>query len=202
MRAEFCIFESNAPGLKATFYEPYVDMPGPGMPADVRTSQTPTTWTRTTVELVRGLMCCRKKTRTTTLLVNRLWFIRSFFIKSRAGEFSRSWDNLHKVRGLPHNALHFPSNQEKKNKKENEKGIKCEEWDFKAQTKGRRQRKRKGNEEEGKERGRERGKGNWKWSFGRNGKNRKRPSRESNPGPLQTRLMLYHWATETSDITS
>ena len=36
------------------------------------------------------------------------------------------------------------------------------------------------------ERGRERGKENWKWSFGRNGKNRKRPSRESNPGPQQT----------------
>ena len=27
MRAEFCIFESNAPGLNANFYEPYVDMP-------------------------------------------------------------------------------------------------------------------------------------------------------------------------------
>ena len=27
MRAEFCIFESNAPGLKANFYEPYVDKP-------------------------------------------------------------------------------------------------------------------------------------------------------------------------------
>ena len=27
MRAEFGIFESNAPGLKANFYEPYVDMP-------------------------------------------------------------------------------------------------------------------------------------------------------------------------------
>ena len=27
MRAEFCIFESNAPGLKANFYKPYVDMP-------------------------------------------------------------------------------------------------------------------------------------------------------------------------------
>ena len=26
MRAEFCIFESNAPGLKAYFYESYVDM--------------------------------------------------------------------------------------------------------------------------------------------------------------------------------
>ena len=51
---------------------------------------TPTTWTRTTVELVRGLMCSCKKTRTTTLLVSRFWFVRSFFIKSRAGEFSRS----------------------------------------------------------------------------------------------------------------
>ena len=30
MRAEFCIFESNAPGLKANFYEPYVDMPSRG----------------------------------------------------------------------------------------------------------------------------------------------------------------------------
>ena len=27
MRAEFCIFESNAHGLKANFYEPCVDMP-------------------------------------------------------------------------------------------------------------------------------------------------------------------------------
>ena len=27
MRAEVCIFESNAPGLKANFYEPYVDKP-------------------------------------------------------------------------------------------------------------------------------------------------------------------------------
>ena len=60
-----------------------------------------------------------------------------------------------------------------------------------------RERKRKGKKEEGKG-----WKGNWKWSFGRNGKNRKRPSRESNSGPQQTRLMLYHWATETSDITS
>ena len=32
-------------------------------------------------------------------------------------------------------------------------------------------------------------------------KNRKRPSRESNPGPQQMRPMLYHWATETSDLT-
>ena len=29
-----------------------------------------------------------------------------------------------------------------------------------------------------------------------------RPSRESNRGPQQTQLMLYHWATKTSDITS
>ena len=25
--AEFCVFKSNAPGLKRNFYEPYVDMP-------------------------------------------------------------------------------------------------------------------------------------------------------------------------------
>ena len=30
MRAEFCIIESNAPGLKANFYEPYVDKPTAG----------------------------------------------------------------------------------------------------------------------------------------------------------------------------
>ena len=30
MRAEFCIFESIAPGLKPNFYEPYVDMPSAG----------------------------------------------------------------------------------------------------------------------------------------------------------------------------
>ena len=33
----------------------------PGMPANVRTSQTHTTWTLTTVELVRGLMCSPKE---------------------------------------------------------------------------------------------------------------------------------------------
>ena len=27
MGAEFCVFKSNAPGLKLNFYEPYVDMP-------------------------------------------------------------------------------------------------------------------------------------------------------------------------------
>ena len=61
---------------------------------------------------------------------------------------------------------------------------------FLAQTKGRRE----------KERERRKGKVNWRWSFGRNGKNRKGPSRESNPEPQQTRLILYYWATETSDI--
>ena len=45
------------------------------------------------------------------------------------------------------------------------------------------------------------GKGNWKWSFGRNGENHNCPSWEPNPGPQQTRLRHYHWATETSDIT-
>ena len=82
------------------------------MPANVRTSQTPTTWTHTTVELVRGLMYSRKKNRTTTLLVNRLWFFRSLFIWLNLVQESSVdlWDNLNKVRGLPHNALHFPSN--------------------------------------------------------------------------------------------
>ena len=45
------------------------------------------------------------------------------------------------------------------------------------------------------------GKGNWKWSFGRNGENHNCPSWESNPGPQQTRLRHYYWATETSDTT-
>ena len=61
------------------------------------------------------------------------------------------------------------------------KGInaKSEILTRKRKVKGRgRERKRKGKKEEGKG-----WKGNWKWSFGRNGKNRKRPSRESNPGP-------------------
>ena len=40
--------------------------------------------------LVRGLMCSPKENRTTTLLVDRLQFSQSFFIKSRAREFSRS----------------------------------------------------------------------------------------------------------------
>ena len=58
----------------------------------------------------------------------------------------------------------------------------------------------KGKEEEGKgEREREIGS---EALAERDGKNRKRPSRETNPGPQQTRLMLYHCATETSDITS
>ena len=63
---------------------------------------------------------------------------------------------------------------------------------FRVQTKGRRERKRKGKEEEGKERGRERGKGKLEVKLWQKRKNRKRPSRESNPGPQQTRLMLYH----------
>ena len=75
---------------------------------------------------------------------------------------------------------------------------------FLAQTKVRREkergRKRKGKEEEGKEKGK--GKGKLEGKLWQKRKNRKRPSRESNPGPQQTRLMLYHWATETSNITS
>ena len=41
--------------------------------------------------LVRGLMCSRKKNRTTKLLIHRLWFSRSFFIMFHSTrEFSRS----------------------------------------------------------------------------------------------------------------
>ena len=70
---------------------------------------------------------------------------------------------------------------------------------FLAQTKGRRKkerkRKRKGKEEEGKEEeGKEKGKGGREREIGSEAlaeteKNRKRPSRESNPGPQQTRLI-------------
>ena len=62
-------------------------------------------------------------------------------------------------------------------------------YNFKAQTKGRRERKRKGKEEEGKERGRERGKGKLEVKLWQKRKNRKRPSRESNLWPQQTRLI-------------
>ena len=80
------------------------------LPANVCTSQTPTTWTRTTVELVRGLMCSRKKKpiSTTTLLVNRFWFFRSFFIKSRAVEFSRSLRQPQQSPMLAPQCLAFP----------------------------------------------------------------------------------------------
>ena len=64
---------------------------------------------------------------------------------------------------------------------------------FKRRSKG----EGKGKEEEGR-------KGHWQWSFGTNGKVANTPAGESNPGrwSQQTRLTLYHWATETSDITS
>ena len=77
---------------------------------------------------------------------------------------------------------------------------------FLAQTKGRREkereRKRKGKEEEGKEKGKgEREREIGSEALAETEKNRKRPSRESKPEPQQTRLMLYHWATETSDTS-
>ena len=89
----------------------------PGMPDNVRISQTPTTWTRT-VELVRGLMYSRKFTQKKTVpqSCSSIDFAFSIFLHQRDSsklvqESSVDlWDNLNKVRGLPHNALHFPSN--------------------------------------------------------------------------------------------
>ena len=65
-----------------------------------------------------------------------------------------------------------------------------------AQAEGRRERERK-RKRKGKEKGQVKLWQEWK--------NRKRSSRESNPGPQQTRPMLCHWATRTystSDITA
>ena len=80
------------------------------MPANVCTSQTATTWTRTTVELVRGLMCSRTK-KNVPQRCSSVAF--DFFDLSSSNLVQESsvdlWDNLNKVRGLPHNALHFPS---------------------------------------------------------------------------------------------
>ena len=45
-------------------------------------------------------------------------------------------------------------------------------------------------------------KGKLEVKFGQKRKNCKRPGRETNRGPQQMWLMLYHWGTETSDITS
>ena len=121
--------------------------------------------------------------------------------RAEGGEHSqtRGQDGVTAISGLTVSAVLVLSND-------------CLSWDkredafFLGQAKGRtekeRERKRKGKGRGRERKRRERRKGNWKWSFGRNGKNRKSPSRESNPEPQQTWLMLYHWATETSDITS
>ena len=65
--------------------------------------------TRTTVEVVRGLMCSCKKTYHNVARQSPF----DFFDLSSSNPVQESsvdlWDNLHKVRGLPHNALHFPS---------------------------------------------------------------------------------------------
>ena len=79
------------------------------MPANVRTSQTPTTWTRTTVEPVRGLMYPPKKTvpqRCSSIAFDFFDLSSSNLVQESSVDL---WDNLNKVRGLPHNALHFPS---------------------------------------------------------------------------------------------
>ena len=74
-------------------------------------------------------------------------------------------------------------------------GVSCGIMTTKVKVEGRRKGKGRG-----RERRREREIGSE--ALAETEKNHKRPSRESNPEPQQTRLMLYHWATETSDITS
>ena len=54
---------------------------------------------------------------------------------------------------------------------------------FLAQTKGRREKERERKRRE-RSKGKEKGKGNWNWSFGRYGKNRKRPSQPVKVQPL------------------
>ena len=83
----------------------------PGMPANVRTSLTNT---YNLSELVRQSNSCvgwcihAKKNRTTTLLVNWLCCFRSFFIKTRAGEFSRSLRQPQQSPRLAPQCLAFP----------------------------------------------------------------------------------------------
>ena len=75
------------------------------------------------------------------------------------------------------------------------KGINAKSEIFNAQTQGRRERKRKGKEEDEKERKR---KGKREREIGSEALAETEKianaqlSRESNPGPQQTRLMLYH----------
>ena len=89
-RAEFCIFESNAPSLKTYFYEPYVDMPscyhgftmatrteeiGEPKPAKSARKDTPTPFERT-------LPCCL----TSPLVV----YAKTFSSSSIRDRFSKS----------------------------------------------------------------------------------------------------------------
>ena len=75
----------------------------PGIPANVRTLETPTTWTRTTVELVRGLTCTQKT-------VQQRWssIAFDFFDLSSSNLLHESsvelWDNLSRAQ----NALSWP----------------------------------------------------------------------------------------------
>ena len=102
----FLIFLQHSPSFILASQAGSNTITSPGMPANVRTSQTPTTWTRTRVELVRGLMCLHKKTRTNT--VTRRWFFRSLFIKSRAGESSQSLRQSQQSPRLAPQCLAFP----------------------------------------------------------------------------------------------
>ena len=77
------------------------------MPA-VCTSQTPTTWNRTTVEIVRGLSHAKKPYHNVARQSPLIFFDLSFSNLVQESSVDL-WDNLNKVRGLPHNALHFPS---------------------------------------------------------------------------------------------
>ena len=91
----------------------------PDTPANVRTTQTPTIWTCTTVELVGGLLCSRKIPYRNIACRSPLPS-RSFFIKHHARHIS--WPKkmrqlvtvyvnvgMAPIRSLPSNALHFPS---------------------------------------------------------------------------------------------
>ena len=88
----------------------------PGMPANARTSQTPTTWPRMTVELVRELLHMFTQKIPYRDVARRSALIFSiFFIKSPAKSSIDLWDKLSQnalswpprleVQGLPHNSL-------------------------------------------------------------------------------------------------
>ena len=78
-----------------------------GMPTNVRTSQTPTTWTRTTAELVRGRMCSRKK-KPYHNVARQSSLIFSIFLHQISGEFSRFLRQPQQSPRLAPQCLAFP----------------------------------------------------------------------------------------------